>query len=91
MARRGHVPLRTCAGCRVRAPRTTLLRLARTAAGAIIADERGRVPGRGAYVHRDADCLDAALRRGGLARALHVDVRPDAASRLRELFSEERA
>ena len=91
MVRRGHVPLRICAGCRVREPRATLLRIARAVDGAIVPDERGRMPGRGAYVHRDAACLDAALRRGGLARALRVDVGQDAASRLRELLSEERA
>ena len=35
----------------------------------MIVDERGRAPGRGAYVCRDAECVDKALRAGQLAHA----------------------
>jgi len=35
----------------------------------VIVDERGRAPGRGAYVCRDAECVDKALRAGQLAHA----------------------
>jgi hypothetical protein len=33
-------------------------------------------------VHRDATCVDAALARGALWRALRADADPDAAARL---------
>jgi len=42
-------------------------------------DQRGTMPGRGAYLCRDegrdvpvADCLQAAVRRGGIARTLRA-------------------
>jgi predicted RNA-binding protein YlxR (DUF448 family) len=37
-------------------------------------DERQALPGRGAYVHRDAACQTAAVGRGGLARTLRTTV-----------------
>jgi predicted RNA-binding protein YlxR (DUF448 family) len=48
--------------------------------------ELGRGPGRGAWLcapPRVVECLDAALRRGALARALRVEVPDATAARLR--------
>ena len=42
----------------------------RTAGGDVIPDETGRVAGRGGYVCRTGDCLDKALTKGALSRAL---------------------
>ena len=46
--------------------------------------DRGRRAGRGAWVHRDAACVDAALARGGLARALRTSLGADELGRLRD-------
>ena len=66
-------PIRTCIGCRGRDSRSTLLRIVVETDGRGIAtavpDPRQRVPGRGAWLHPDASCLDLALRRGGPARS----------------------
>ena len=43
------------------------------------------VPGRGAWVHPRSVCIEAALARGGLARALRAGVGAEVAGRLREL------
>lgn len=82
--RRGHMPLRTCAGCCATAPKASLLRIARTADGAIEADLSGRAPGRGGYVHPSPACIEAALATGGIARALRTVVSSEAASRLKQ-------
>lgn len=50
-----------------------MLRVVRTGTG-IELDERQVLPGRGAYVHDQAECVDAALRRGGLARTLRTQI-----------------
>jgi predicted RNA-binding protein YlxR (DUF448 family) len=69
----GRTPTRTCVGCRRRAPQTALLRLALGGdPPRAIPDPRRRAPGRGAYVHRDRACVDRAIRRGALARALRA-------------------
>jgi hypothetical protein len=78
----GHEPERSCVGCRQRAPKTELLRIARTPEG-VRADPVARAPGRGAYVHRDAGCIGAALRKGSLARALRTGLAKEELARLR--------
>jgi predicted RNA-binding protein YlxR (DUF448 family) len=88
VGRRGHVPRRTCAGCRAVAPKRELLRLARSPEGSVMVDGEGASPGRGGYVHPTPACIDAALATGGLARAIRTDVRGEAAGRLRERLME---
>lgn len=40
------------------------------AGGNVIVDETGSAPGRGAYLHPRGECLEIALRRKALGRAL---------------------
>ncbi|MEV7693066.1 YlxR family protein [Microbacterium sp. NPDC089189] len=63
--------VRTCVGCRTRAPRHDLLRVVAHDSQLVI-DERGSLPGRGAWVHETSECMDAALRRHAFVRALRV-------------------
>ena len=65
------MPVRTCVGCRQRAPKSELLRCVATADG-IVPDVRGRLPGRGCHVHPDLGCLELAERRRAFVRALLV-------------------
>jgi uncharacterized protein len=46
------------------------MRIVRTTGGDVMPDETGRAAGRGAYVCRTGDCLDKALTKGALSRAL---------------------
>ncbi len=80
---RASEPVRTCVGCRGKGPKGSLLRIARAPAGGVGVDVSGRAPGRGAYVHRDRACMEAALARGALWRALRTGADADAAARLR--------
>lgn len=73
------VPVRTCVGCRERAPKTQLLRLVADQddqAGqrlvSVRPDPTGRRPGRGASVHPTARCLDLAERHRAFARAFRL-------------------
>ena len=76
-------PERTCAGCRARVPRGSLLRILRGADGVRV-DRSGSAPGRGAWVHLDPACLDVALAKGGLERALRTSLGADELGRLRD-------
>jgi uncharacterized protein len=80
-------PERSCVGCSERAPKAALLRIARTPDG-VRADPLGRAPGRGAYVHRDAACVAAAVRKGALARALRTGLDQEELARLRNDIQE---
>ena len=72
-------PVRTCVGCRARAAKSDLLRVV-AVGGALIPDPRGRLPGRGAHLHPDRDCLALAERRRAFGRALRLDRTPDVAA-----------
>lgn len=64
-------PVRTCVGCRVRASRSALIRVA-VSKDALVFDERAVLPGRGAWLHPTPECLELAQRRKAFARALRV-------------------
>ncbi|WP_205739788.1 YlxR family protein [Georgenia sp. SYP-B2076] len=69
----GNGPLRTCTGCRERAPRSALVRLVLdTAAQRVVVDPGRDAPGRGAWLHPSQECLDLALKRRALPRALRA-------------------
>ena len=63
--------VRTCVGCRARAPRTTLLRVV-AVDSILVPDEKASMPGRGAWVHETNACVEAAIRRRAFVRALRV-------------------
>jgi uncharacterized protein len=82
-------PIRSCIGCRARDRRGALTRLV-ARDGRLEVDRAGRAPGRGAWVHARAACLDAFARRGGFVRALRCVIPKPERAALRVLFSEER-
>jgi uncharacterized protein len=64
-------PVRTCVGCRGRGGRSDLVRVV-VVEGVLVPDPRARIAGRGAWLHPDPACLDLAVRRRALPRALRV-------------------
>ncbi|MDX2934352.1 YlxR family protein [Streptomyces ipomoeae] len=64
-------PERTCVGCRQRTAKTELLRVV-AIEDECVPDHRGTLPGRGAYIHPALVCLDLAVRRRALPRALRA-------------------
>ena len=66
-------PVRTCLGCRQRAPRSSLLRVV-ARDGQVVADAAARLPGRGAWVHPQSGCIENAVKRKAFGRALRTTV-----------------
>lgn len=67
-----HKPVRLCIGCRTRETIKHLVRVAyenTDDSRSLVLDERSVLPGRGAWVHRDPECLSIALRKRAFARA----------------------
>jgi hypothetical protein len=67
-----HIPQRTCVGCREVLPKRSLIRIVRTSDG-IRVDPRGKLSGRGAYLHDKRSCWEHGLK-GALAHALRVEL-----------------
>ena len=68
-----HIPQRTCVGCRKVQGKRQLVRVVRQADGHVRLDATGKAPGRGAYVHANAECWQSALSGRRLAYALKLD------------------
>jgi predicted RNA-binding protein YlxR (DUF448 family) len=58
--------------CRSARDKRDLLRVVRTPGGEVVLDPTGRLNGRGAYVDRDPACIDLAIDRGLLDKALET-------------------
>jgi predicted RNA-binding protein YlxR (DUF448 family) len=79
--RRTEGPVRTCVGCRKRELAVELLRVVAVSDGnggfTASVDTAGNLPGRGAWLHPEPNCLQAAIRRRAFARALRITGSPD--------------
>ena len=69
-------PVRTCIGCRTRAQASTLLRVV-AQGGEVVPDHSATLPGRGAWVHPTAACVELAAKRRAFGRALRVSTALD--------------
>lgn len=74
-------PVRTCVGCRKRELAVELFRVVAASTGngsyAVIVDTASSLPGRGAWLHPDTQCVQQAIRRRAFTRALRIAGSPD--------------
>jgi uncharacterized protein len=63
-----HIPQRTCVGCREVNPKRSLVRIVRQTE-AVVIDQKGKMAGRGAYLHNQKSCWERGLK-GSLEQAL---------------------
>ena len=84
MAAEKKIPMRQCLGCREMKPKRELVRVVRSPAGDISLDFRGKAPGRGASVCRDAQCLKKAIRAKALERAFSAQIPSEIYERLEQ-------
>jgi predicted RNA-binding protein YlxR (DUF448 family) len=79
-----HIPQRTCVACREVQAKGTLVRVVRTSEG-VMPDAKGKLPGRGAYLHAKPECWQ---RMGAvLPNALRTELSEADLQRLTEYFS----
>jgi predicted RNA-binding protein YlxR (DUF448 family) len=69
----GHQPERTCIGCRGAFSKADVVRIVSGPSGPII-DYREKLPGRAAYICPRRECIEKALSRANLSRALQTNV-----------------
>lgn len=66
---------RTCVACRHEDERDALVRLVRSPEGEVVVDYRGKLPGRGAWLHATSSCVSVIEgQRGRLQRALDGEI-----------------
>ena len=68
------IPMRQCLGCREMKPKRELIRVVKSPEGEVSLDEKGKKPGRGAYVCPSAECLKRAVKSKALSRAFGIPI-----------------
>ena len=63
------IPMRQCVGCREMKEKKSLIRLVKPPEGPVSLDFKGKLPGRGAYVCPNGECLKRARKSRALERA----------------------
>ncbi len=65
---------RICLVTRVKKDKKELIRIVRTPQGVVMIDKDGSLPGRGAYISRDAKCIATCRKKNLLSKALRTSV-----------------
>lgn len=68
------IPMRSCVVTREKCEKKDLLRVVRTPEGNVILDETGKANGRGAYLKKDKDVIEKAMKNNILDKILEVNV-----------------
>ena len=68
------IPLRQCVGCGEMKNKKEMLRVLKTEDEGIVLDTTGKKNGRGAYVCRNAECLQKAKKTKGLDRSFKMTI-----------------
>jgi len=68
------IPMRQCVGCREMKPKRELIRVVKSPEGAVSLDFKGKLPGRGAYVCPQKECLTKARKSKALERAFEMQL-----------------
>ncbi|SCK03034.1 Protein of uncharacterised function (DUF448) [uncultured Clostridium sp.] len=83
------IPLRMCTGCMEMKPKKELIRVVKSPEGDVSVDLTGKKSGRGAYVCKDAECLEKAFKAKRLSRNLDVVIDEEIYNRLRNEIENE--
>ena len=89
MLKQRKTPMRMCTGCREMKPKKELQRIVRSPEDVISVDRIGRMPGRGAYVCKNVECLKRAQKSRALENALKTPISPEVFETLLADFSKE--
>ena len=80
------IPMRTCVVSNERFPKNELLRIVRTPEGEIKADLSGKLNGHGAYIKKDEEVLNKAIKNKALERHLECEISSDVYEEIRNII-----
>ena len=82
------IPMRQCIGCGEMKPKRELIRVVKPKEGEISLDLTGKLPGRGAYLCKNAECLRMAQKSRRLERSFSCKVEPEVYEVMLRVLSE---
>ena len=80
------IPMRSCVVTREKLPKKELLRIVKTPDGEILTDETGKINGHGAYIKKDIQVLEKAIKSKILERILETDISDEVYENIRKII-----
>ena len=80
------IPMRSCVVTREKLPKGELLRIVKTTDGSVVTDISGKINGRGAYIKKDIETLDKAIKSKVLERQLEATISDDIYEEIRKII-----
>ena len=80
------VPLRSCVITKEQLPKQELLRIVRTPEGEVKADETGMLNGSGAYIKKDVQVLEKAIKSKILDKRLECTISDSVYDEIRKII-----
>ena len=80
------IPMRSCVVTREKLPKAELLRIVKTTDGNVVADISGKINGRGAYIKKDIEVLEKAIKSKVLERQLETTISMDVYEEIRKII-----
>ncbi len=81
------IPMRTCVVSNERFPKQELLRIVKTPEGDIKPDLTGKLNGHGAYIKKDEEVLNKAIKTKALERHLECEISNDVYEEIRKIIN----
>lgn len=82
------IPMRTCVVSNERFPKGELLRIVKTPDGEVKPDLTGKLNGHGAYIKKDEETLNKAIKTKALARHLECEINDEVYDEIRKIINE---
>lgn len=82
------IPLRTCVITKEQLPKKELLRVVRTKEEGVKVDLTGKLNGRGAYIKKNIEVLEKALKTKALERKLECEIEDSIYEEIRKIIEE---
>lgn len=80
------ISLRTCVITKEKLPKQELIRVVKDNENNVFIDLTGKSNGRGAYIKRDINVLDTAIKTKALSRQLEVEIPDEVYEELRKII-----
>ena len=80
--------MRTCVVTNERFPKQELLRIVKTPEGEVKIDLTGKLNGHGAYIKKDEEVLNKAIKTKALSRHLECEINNDVYEEIRKIINE---
>ncbi|MFI3283819.1 MAG: YlxR family protein [Erysipelotrichaceae bacterium] len=81
------IPMRKCVATNQQHPKKDMLRVVKTKDGDVFVDITGKANGKGAYINKDMEALNMAIKKGSLKKALACDISEEVYEEIKKVIN----